>query len=487
MKRHSSGTPIVVDVIRPGLIDIRLSSGPPWHLQCDVESNGNDYLCRIHGGDRHIGAVALSQWCSNRATTQCLTVSGHEERGIAVHAAQMLCSASRRPVGCIAGIHFDSLSRHEIEAIVQAVQALIRQAARRLEQQRLEAALDAPGCPLSRIESMSAGLSREIEAFLALPLNEAMDAARSLAAATLADSFGNRVGLFAPLYLCNACSNDCVYCGFRRSARFDRTRLSIEQAVQEARHLAGLGHRTIDLVTGEIPTDRFVDYVCEATRAILGATGIRRINLNLGALSTEQFRRLRAAGASGYHLYQETYVPRTYFEVHDRGLKRDMAHRLGGPHRAADAGFESIGLGILLGLRPIREDLAALAAHARILMEDCPRLRIGFSLPRLQSVDANCEYTVAAAVGDDEFVKAMLFLRLHFPSAHLTVTTRERPEVRDRLIPLGVTKVSAGVSTAPGGYTLDRPGAGQFDISDRRPLADIVELVQRSGMTATYE
>jgi len=264
-------------------------------------------------------------------------------------------------------------------------------------------------------------------------------------------------------------------------------RLSIEQAVQEARHLAALGHRSIDLVTGEVATDRFVDYVGQATRAILESTDIRRVNLNLGALSIEHYRRLRDAGAHGYHLYQETYAPRTYFEVHDRGLKRDMAHRLGGTHRAAAAGFESIGLGILLGLRPIRDDLVALAGHARILTEEFPRLGIGFSLPRLQSVDADCEYSAAAPVDDDEFIKAMLFLRLHFPSAHLTVTTRERPDIRDRLIALCATKVSAGVSTAPGGYSLDRPGATQFDISDSRSLAEIEDVIRRSGMSAAYE
>lgn len=468
-------------------IDLRLSSGPPWRLEYEVESIGTDYLCRIHGGDRHIGAVALSEWNSDRATTECLTALGHKEQGIAAHAAHSLCAASRRRVSCLAGIHFDSLSRSEIETIVQAVHALTRQAAEQLERQRLKEALDAPACLLSRIESMGVELSREIDDFMALSCNEAMDLARTRAAAALADNFGNRVRLFAPLYLANACSNDCVYCGFRKSARFDRRRLSIEQAVQEARHLAGAGHRTIDLVTGEIATDRFVDYVCEVTRAILDATDIRCINLNLGALSTEQYRRLRSAGAGGYHLYQETYARRTYFEVHERGLKRDLAYRLEGPHRAAEAGFESIGLGILLGLHTLREDLAALAAHARILIEDFPRLHLGFSLPRLQSVDADCEYSAAAVVGDDEFVKAMLFLRLQFPQAHLTVTTRERPEVRDRLVSLGVTKISAGVSTAPGGYTLDRPGVEQFDISDRRPLPDIVELIQRSGKVPAYE
>jgi hypothetical protein len=118
-------------------IGMRLSSGPPWNLECDVEPIGNDYLCRIHGGDRHVGAVALSQWRSNRATTECLTASGHKEEGIAVQAAHGLCTASRRRVSCIAGIHFDSLNRIEIEAIVQAVHSLTRQAAEQLEHQRL--------------------------------------------------------------------------------------------------------------------------------------------------------------------------------------------------------------------------------------------------------------------------------------------------------------------------------------------------------------
>jgi 2-iminoacetate synthase len=469
-------------------METRLSSGPPWHLECDVQAIGDDYLCRIHGGDRHIGAVALSQWGSSGAETKCLTVSKHKERGIAIHAAHTLCVASRSSVSCIAGIHFEPLTKAEIAEIVRAAYALARRAAGELEQRRIEEALEAPDCPLARIAPTAAALLPEVEAFMDLPLARAVHAAGPRAAATVAENFGGRVCLFAPLYLSNACSNECVYCGFRNSARFRRMRLSIPQAVLEAQHLVGRGHRTIDLVTGEIANDDFVDYVCEAIRAILDATDIHRINLNLGALSTEQFRRLRNAGAGGYHLYQETYAPRTYVEVHGRGQKRDMVYRLGAPHRAARAGFSSLGLGILLGLHPIREDLAALAGHAGILVEDFPDLRIGFSLPRLQRADPGCEYTAAAPADDDDLVKAMLFLRLQFPSANLTLTTRERPEIRDRLIPLGVTKLSAGVSTAPGGYTFrSRSAAAQFDISDPRSLPEIVEVVQRSGLTAVYE
>jgi 2-iminoacetate synthase len=467
------------------LIEMRLFSGPPWHLECHVQQIGDDHLCTIHGGDGHIGAVALSEWSGEKATTRCLTASGHRERGVAVHAAHTLCGVTRSRVSCIAGIHYESPSRDDIAEIVQAAHELTRRAAMRLEQARLEHALVESDGLLSRIEAEREGISSEIDAFMALPLDRAVAAVRS-EADSVAETFGHRVNLFAPLYLSNACSNDCVYCGFRRSARFGRTRLSVDDAVREARQLTDAGHRTIDLVTGEIATDRFVDYVCEVTRAILEQTPMRRINLNLGALTTQQFRRLAAAGARSYHLYQETYAPRSYFSVHSRGLKRDMAYRLAGPHRAADADFDSIGLGILLGLHPVREDLASLASHARILTEDFPTLRLGFSLPRLQHVDAECRYTAAAAVDDETFVKAMLFLRLRFPQAHLTVTTRESAEMRDRLIPLGVTKLSAGVSTAPGGYVVDPAATVQFDIADRRPLPDIVERIRRSGLTATF-
>ena len=466
---------------------MRKKSGPPWNIECDIERIGEDYLCRIGGGDRHIGAIALSQWRSDRATTDCLAAVGHKERGIATFASHTLCAATRKTVTCVAGLHYDSLDADSIDEIVQTAHNLTRSAARDLEQQRLEQALADPTGIFSRIQSNTKELSREIESFLSRPLDQAIATTRSRVATTLADNFDNSVQLFAPLYLGSACSNDCAYCGFRITAKFGRTHLSVDLAVQEARFLATAGHRTIDLVTGEIATDRFVDHVCKATRAILEQSDIQRINLNMGSLTTEQYRSLRSAGAVGYHLYQETYAPETYFEVHRSGLKRDMAYRLAGPWRAAEAGFEAIGMGILLGLHSLREDLAALTAHARLLLEDYPALQLGFSLPRLQDVDSDCDYRAEAPVDDELFSKAMLFLRLGFPAAHLTVTTRERPELRNGIMNLGATKFSAGVSTAPGGYTVDRPGAVQFDIADRRSLDEIAALIQCSGRTVSYE
>jgi 2-iminoacetate synthase len=244
-------------------------------------------------------------------------------------------------------------------------------------------------------------------------------------------------------------------------------------------------------VTGEIPADPFVDYVCEATAAILAQTGITRINLNLGSLSVDQYRRLQQAGAVGYHLYQETYDPQAYLRTHRSGGKREMAARLEAPRRAAEAGFEYLGMGVLLGLADLRSDLTALTAHAALLQEEVPGLGVGFSLPRVQTMDADPAYSPARPVSDEEFIRAMLFLRLAHPRAHLTLTTREAPEIRDLLLAFGVTKLSAGVSTAPGGYVAAARSVGngsreQFDLADERSVDEIVALVSEAGFTPVF-
>jgi 2-iminoacetate synthase len=245
-------------------------------------------------------------------------------------------------------------------------------------------------------------------------------------------------------------------------------------------------------VTGEIPADPFVDYVCEATEAILSQTEIGRIHLNLGSLSVDQYSRLRQAGAMGYHLYQETYDPEAYLRTHRSGGKRELTARLEAPGRVAEAGFKYLGMGVLLGLADLRGDLASLAAHAANLREQFPDLAIGFSLPRVQTMDADPGYAPARPVSDDDFVRAMLFLRLADRGAHLTLTTRERSEIRDLLLPLGVTKLSAGVSTAPGGYAETAAGAGdaareQFEVADERSVEEIVARVGEAGLTAVFE
>jgi 2-iminoacetate synthase len=235
-----------------------------------------------------------------------------------------------------------------------------------------------------------------------------------------------------------------------------------------------------------------VDYVCQATEAILRETGITRVHLNLGSLAGDQYRRLRQAGAVGYHLYQETYDPDAYMRTHRSGGKREMASRLEAPRRAAAAGFAYLGMGVLLGLADLKDDLTGLAAHASILLEEVPGLQVGFSLPRVQTMDADPAYTPARPVADEDFVRSMLFLRMAHPSAHLTLTTREAPAIRDLSLALGVSKLSAGVSTAPGGYVSgtgsDQDEArAQFDVADERSVEEIVALVNEAGLTPVFD
>jgi len=368
-----------------------------------------------------------------------------------------------------------------VDGVSAAVRELLQRASRRVEDRRIRAAL-------RRTRSVHAlvaeGLQRSrprVEAFLSTPFEELAAEHGAEAARVHLESFGGRVQLFAPLYLTNACLNDCAYCGFRRGATFSRTHLSTERAVAEALRLAETGHRSIDLVTGEIPTDPFVERVAEVVRRIRAATPIQRIHLNLGALTQEQYEQLLRAGACGYHLYQETYDPETYLRLHRSGPKRDAGYRLEGPLRILRAGFPAVGLGILLGLGPPASELAALVAHAHLLQREFPSARLGFSLPRWRGVDEACTFA-PEPVGEATLAAALLFLRLEFPDAHLTLTTREAAGVRDRLLPFGITKISAGVSTAPGGYS-GAASTEQFSVHDRRPLEVVEARVRALGLT----
>jgi 2-iminoacetate synthase len=331
-------------------------------------------------------------------------------------------------------------------------------------------------------------LEERLSDWLATPLDALIDAHRAAIAAEHAARFDRRVLLFAPLYVTSACLNDCAYCGFRRSRPGARVKLAPDDVVHQALYLAEQGHRTLDLVSGEIPTERFVAECAEACARIRAETPIARIHLNLGALSGEQYALLRAAGASAYHLYQETYDPAIYLAVHRRGPKRDMATRLRAAERALDTGFGALGLGVLLGLAPLREELPRLVRHARLLAAAHPAARIGISLPRIQAAGQETGFAAAEAVGDDAFVKAFLFLRRELPDAHLTLTTREPQALRDLLLRLGTTKLSAGVCTAPGGYGQRMSeGRAQFAIRDERTLAEVAERVRAAGLVPVFE
>ncbi len=311
--------------------------------------------------------------------------------------------------------------------------------------------------------------------------------------------FGRVMRLFAPLYLSNECINNCKYCGFSRDNPILRVTLPVDEVVREARHLALEGFRSVLLVAGEHP--RFVSngYLEACIRAVREQAGVPGVSLEVGPMETDEYRPLVAAGAEGLVVYQETYDPPTYAEMHTSGPKRDFAWRLDCPERAYAAGFRRLGIGALFGLHDWREEAVALAAHVDHLLRHCWKAHVTVSLPRLRPAAGG--FAPRHDLNDRDLVQLLCALRVTFPEIGLVLSTREMPGLRDALIPLGVTTMSAGSHTEPGGYTgagrgdlhltvrgrrCDTPEAlpanaqaeGQFDIADARSPQQIAEVLR---------
>ena len=270
--------------------------------------------------------------------------------------------------------------------------------------------------------------------------------------------FGRTMRLFAPLYLSNECINNCKYCGFSRDNPILRVTLPVENVVAEARHLAAEGFRNVLLVAGEHPKFVSSGYLEACVRAVRGQAGVPGVSLEVGPMETDEYRPLVAAGAEGLIVYQETYHRPTYEEMHTAGPKRDFSWRLDCPERAYAAGFRRLGVGALFGLAEWRGEAVSLAAHVDYLLRRCWKAHISVSLPRMRPAAGG--FAPRYSLTDRDLVQLLCALRLAFPQVGLVLSTRESPALRDALIPLGVTTMSAGSHTEPGGYT----GAGRDDL-----------------------
>ena len=312
--------------------------------------------------------------------------------------------------------------------------------------------------------------------------------------------FGRVMRLFVPLYLSNECINNCKYCGFSRDNPILRVTLPVEEVVREARHLAAEGFRSILLVAGEHPKFVSNGYMEACVRAVREQAGVPGVSLEVGPMETDEYRPLVAAGAEGLVVYQETYHPPTYAEMHTSGPKRDFAWRLDCPERAYAAGFRRLGIGALFGLHDWREEALALAAHVDHLLRHCWKAHVTVSLPRLRPAAGG--FAPRHDLNDRDLVQLLCALRVTFPEIGLVLSTREMPALRDALIPLGVTTMSAGSHTEPGGYTgagrddlhltvrgqrrdtadallPDAHAEGQFDIADDRSPREVAEMLRR--------
>jgi 2-iminoacetate synthase len=294
-----------------------------------------------------------------------------------------------------------------------------------------------------------------------------------------------RMLLYAPLYLSSHCLNHCLYCGFRAPQAIQRRHLSVSEAVRQVEILMGRSFRHILLVAGDFPRLTTTAYFAQILRET-AARGVRAA-VEIAPQSTESYAALAAAGACGLTLFQETYDKERYAHYHPRGTKASYDWRLAGPQRAAEAGVRRLGLGFLLGLADPREDLLAMARHAAYLEDRFPGCSLGFSLPRIREAPAG--FVAPYTVDDDLLVRMYCALRLAFPGALLVLSTREHPELRNRLAKICITQMSAGSSTSPGGYDADGvPGScgQQFPVCDRRLPAEMADWLRGEGFDVSW-
>jgi len=293
--------------------------------------------------------------------------------------------------------------------------------------------------------------------------------------------FGKVIRLFAPLYLSNECINNCQYCGFSRDNPILRVTLSVDEVVREAKALAGQGFRNILLVAGEHPKFVSSGYMVDCVEALRDA--VPSISLEVGPMETDEYRPLTQAGAEGLVVYQETYDRKVYADMHTSGPKRNFDWRLETPERAHAAGFRRLGIGTLFGLSDWRHETLCLAAHAQYLLRHCWKSQLTLSLPRLRPCAG--EFEPLTDFYDRALVQAICALRLFLPDAGIVLSTREPASLRDQLIPLGITMMSAGSHTEPGGYT----GAGQDNLhyTERGRIVELAGNASEWAATSQFD
>ncbi|MCB1190481.1 MAG: 2-iminoacetate synthase ThiH [Leptospiraceae bacterium] len=290
------------------------------------------------------------------------------------------------------------------------------------------------------------------------------------------ERFGKTIQIYAPMYLSNECRSSCLYCGFSFENKIPRITLTIEEVEKEAMTLKDKGISHVLILTGEEYSKTSVSYIEKAVKTL--NKYFASISIEIYPLKTDEYKRLIEAGVDGLTLYQETYNQETYHKYHIRGMKKNMEYRLNGPDRGGLAGFRRLGIGALLGLANPLGEMYFLGLHAMYLTKEYWKSSVLVSLPRIRRASGNFDSIVE--VKDREFVKYLFALRLFLNDLGLVVSTRERPFLRDNLIGLGVTTISAGSKTQPGGYNGSNE-LEQFEIEDTREVSEIVDMLKNKG------
>ncbi|MDF9407395.1 2-iminoacetate synthase ThiH [Pelotomaculum isophthalicicum JI] len=294
--------------------------------------------------------------------------------------------------------------------------------------------------------------------------------------------FGKVMLLYTPLYLANYCVNHCIYCGFRVHSGLERKKLSLDEVEAEAEMIAATGLKHILILTGESRKKSPVKYIRECIEVL--KKYFTSISIEIYPLEEQEYAELISAGVDGLTIYQEAYNEKVYAEIHPAGPKRNYRYRLEAPERACRAGIRTVNVGALLGLHEWRSEAFFAGLHANYLQRLYPAVEVSISPPRIRPYPG--EFQTFVTVNDKNLVQYVLAYRLFMPRGGVTISTRERAELREHLVKLGATKMSAGSCTAVGGRS-NTQSTGQFEISDRRSVAEMAGMLYAQGYQPVYK
>lgn len=334
---------------------------------------------------------------------------------------------------------------------------------------------------------------REASVLLACDIPEKIAEIYNLAEQIKKDFYGNRIVMFAPLYLSNYCVNGCVYCPYHmKNKNIPRKKLNQEEVAREVTALQDMGHKRLAIEAGEDPVNNPIEYILECIDTIYGIKhkngAIRRVNVNIAATTVENYKKLKDAGIGTYILFQETYHKESYEKLHPTGPKHDYAYHTEAMDRAMEGGIDDVGLGVLFGLELYRYEYCALLMHAEHLEAVHGVGPHTISVPRIKKADDIDPSAFDNSISDEIFCKIAALIRVAVPYTGMIISTRETESVREEIIRLGVSQISGGSRTSVGGYAeAERPhDTEQFDVSDQRTLDEVVNWLMRAGYIPSF-
>lgn len=347
---------------------------------------------------------------------------------------------------------------------------------------------------IEKAKDMKGISHREAAVLLECDLEDENEKMYQLAREIKQKFYGNRIVMFAPLYLSNFCVNGCVYCPYHfKNKHIQRKKLTQEEICREVTALQDMGHKRLAIEAGEDPVNNPIEYVLESIKTIYSIKhkngAIRRINVNIAATTVENYRKLKEAGIGTYILFQETYNKKSYEELHPTGPKHNYAWHTEAMDRAMEGGIDDVGLGVLFGLNMYKYDFVGILMHAEHLEAAMGVGPHTISLPRIRPADDIDPDDFSNAISDEIFEKITAVIRIAVPYTGMIISTRESKKTRERVLKLGVSQISGGSKTSVGGYAKAEPeeeNSAQFDVEDKRTLDQVVNWLLELGFIPSF-